>query len=106
MEDTGKQTRIQARRERATCRMVNAPFLVRMAPCVCVPGGAPSRPPPPTPSPSTWHPPWHRARAQVVVRVRPVLPHELDDEVAVTCSSDGAKVQVCVGWWCGGGCVK
>ena len=31
---------------------------------------------------------------QVVVRVRPVLPFEDVDEVAVTCSQDGSKVQV------------
>ena len=33
-------------------------------------------------------------RLQVVVRVRPVLPHELSDDVAVTCSSDARKMQV------------
>ncbi|KAG2446251.1 hypothetical protein HXX76_000843 [Chlamydomonas incerta] len=33
-------------------------------------------------------------RIQVVVRVRPVLPHELSDDVAVTCSSDARKLQV------------
>ncbi|GIL67866.1 hypothetical protein Vafri_21146 [Volvox africanus] len=33
-------------------------------------------------------------RIQVVVRVRPVLPHELTDEVAVTCSTDARKLQV------------
>ncbi|EFJ44812.1 kinesin-like protein [Volvox carteri f. nagariensis] len=32
-------------------------------------------------------------RIQVVVRVRPVLPHELTDEVAVTCSPDARKLQ-------------
>lgn len=32
--------------------------------------------------------------AQVVVRVRPVLPHELSDEVAVTCSQDARRLQV------------
>eukprot|EP00879_Flechtneria_rotunda_P029460 GHRR01031868.1.p1 GENE.GHRR01031868.1~~GHRR01031868.1.p1 ORF type:complete len:418 (+),score=140.33 GHRR01031868.1:1406-2659(+) len=31
---------------------------------------------------------------QVVVRVRPVLPHEAFQPIAVTCSSDGCKVQV------------
>lgn len=31
---------------------------------------------------------------QVVVRVRPVLPHENPHDVAVSCSEDGAKVQV------------
>ncbi|KXZ56177.1 hypothetical protein GPECTOR_1g152 [Gonium pectorale] len=33
-------------------------------------------------------------RVQVVVRVRPVLPHELSDEVAVSCSPDARRVQV------------
>ncbi|KAG2440414.1 hypothetical protein HYH02_010302 [Chlamydomonas schloesseri] len=33
-------------------------------------------------------------RIQVVVRVRPVLPHELSDDVAVTCSQDARKLQV------------
>eukprot|EP00195_Chlamydomonas_chlamydogama_P013464 CAMPEP_0202909328 /NCGR_PEP_ID=MMETSP1392-20130828/49024_1 /ASSEMBLY_ACC=CAM_ASM_000868 /TAXON_ID=225041 /ORGANISM="Chlamydomonas chlamydogama, Strain SAG 11-48b" /LENGTH=1054 /DNA_ID=CAMNT_0049599039 /DNA_START=77 /DNA_END=3241 /DNA_ORIENTATION=+ len=33
-------------------------------------------------------------RIQVVVRVRPVLPTELNEEVAVTCTPDGSKVQV------------
>lgn len=33
-------------------------------------------------------------RLQVVVRVRPVLPNESVDDVAVTCSGDGTKVQV------------
>jgi hypothetical protein len=31
---------------------------------------------------------------QIVVRVRPVLPHEATQQVAVTCSSDGSSVQV------------
>lgn len=31
---------------------------------------------------------------QIVVRVRPVLPHEASQQVAVTCSSDGSSVQV------------
>lgn len=31
---------------------------------------------------------------QVVVRVRPVLPHEVSEPVAVSCSQDGRKVQV------------
>ena len=34
------------------------------------------------------------AVTQVVVRVRPVMPHEIQDEMAVTCSSDASKVQV------------
>ncbi len=29
-----------------------------------------------------------------MVRVRPVLPRELNDDIAVTCSGDGTKVQV------------
>ncbi|GLC51703.1 hypothetical protein PLESTB_000530800 [Pleodorina starrii] len=33
-------------------------------------------------------------RIQVVVRVRPVLPQELADEVAVTCSQDARRLQV------------
>ena len=31
---------------------------------------------------------------QVVVRVRPVLPNESSEQVAVTCSEDGGRVQV------------
>lgn len=31
---------------------------------------------------------------QIVVRVRPVLPHEASQQVAVTCSSDGSSVQI------------
>ncbi|GAX75527.1 hypothetical protein CEUSTIGMA_g2970.t1 [Chlamydomonas eustigma] len=34
------------------------------------------------------------SRVQVVVRVRPVLPHELQHEIAVTCSADGNRTQV------------
>ena len=37
---------------------------------------------------------WYYSSAQVVVRVRPVLPHEFQSEVAVSCAPDGAKVQV------------
>lgn len=37
--------------------------------------------------PTCWH-------LQVVVRVRPVLPHEASQQVSVTCCSDGASVQV------------
>jgi hypothetical protein len=33
-------------------------------------------------------------RIQTVVRVRPVLPHESSQQVAVSCSSDGSSVQV------------
>lgn len=33
---------------------------------------------------------------QVVVRVRPLLPSEMQQEVAVTCSPDGSRVQVCL----------
>jgi len=33
---------------------------------------------------------------QVVVRVRPVLPHEIDSEVSVACAPDGSKVTVTV----------
>ncbi|GFR41524.1 hypothetical protein Agub_g2220 [Astrephomene gubernaculifera] len=33
-------------------------------------------------------------RIQVVVRVRPVQPHELSDEVAVTCAPDARRLQV------------
>ena len=36
------------------------------------------------------------AATQVVVRVRPVLPSEIQQEVAVTCSPDGSRVQVCL----------
>ena len=36
----------------------------------------------------------HAPKSQVVVRVRPVLPHELQQEVGVSCSPDGGKVQV------------
>lgn len=35
-----------------------------------------------------------RCCAQVVVRVRPVLPSEIQQGVAVTCSPDGSRVQV------------
>jgi hypothetical protein len=34
------------------------------------------------------------SRIQVVVRVRPVLPHEASRPVAVTCAPDGSSVQV------------
>lgn len=37
---------------------------------------------------------WVGFTLQVVVRVRPVLPHEQVDDVSVTCAPDASKVQV------------
>jgi len=36
------------------------------------------------------------ACTQVAVRVRPILPQERHDDIAVTCSPDGSQVQVCL----------
>lgn len=47
--------------------------------------------------PATWHRPVCMPRCsahQVVVRVRPVLPHELSYDTSVSCLPDGDKVQV------------